>query len=414
MSNRKLPEGMTTRPGRRGYYAEFVVVGRRVQKKLGNDFEAARRILRDLRGRAERGEFGLLDNDYPVSQLRMAFLKRCEQELRPRTLDRYRASLDQVLGWLGVVKVRQIETAGVLGFREHRLLQGVSPRTVNHDVTILGAMLRWGVEQGLIGSHPLRGIKPLLHDHPKEGRPLTDDEVHRLLDLSLSPWRDIWYALLVTGMRKDELANLRFSDIDWEGRDLVVRGRHAKNRRERRIPIEDGLWEILKRLRQEASQRSPGTGRTPEIAAKVRTRFSREHVFVTTQNTPLTHRSGLCEAFLRSCKLANIPTKTFDSEGRLVEHVDVHSLRRTLATNAIVHGADPKSVQEILGHRTLDMTMRIYARVKGMPKRQAVARLSYARGVTPPEHLLCLPAEPRQGRTTDEGAVPATSTASRG
>ena len=37
MPDRKLPEGMTTRPGRRGYYAEFVVVGRRVQKKLGND-----------------------------------------------------------------------------------------------------------------------------------------------------------------------------------------------------------------------------------------------------------------------------------------------------------------------------------------------------------------------------------------
>ncbi len=405
---------MTTRPGRRGYYAEFVVGGRRIQKKLGNDFEAARSILRDLRGRAERGEFGLLDNDYPIAELRAAFLKRCEQELRPRTLDRYRASLDQVLGWLDVVKVRQLDTSSVLGFREHRLRQGVSPRTVNHDVTILGAMLRWGVDQSLIGTHPLRGVKPLRHDHPKEGRPLTDDEVGRLLALSPQPWRNIWYALLVTGMRKDELANLRFSDIDREGRDLVVRGRHAKNRRERRIPIEDGLWEIIDAMSEGASLRSPGTGRTPQIAARVRERFTREHVFVTTQNTPLTHRSGVYAAFLRCCKLADISTKTLDSEGRLVEHVDVHSLRRTLATNAIVHGADPKSVQEILGHRTLDMTMRIYAKVKGMPKRLAVARLSYALGATPSEQLPPMGEEPRKERATSGGDVPATVPASWG
>jgi integrase len=71
--------------------------------------------------------------------------------------------------------------------------------------------------------------------------------------------------------------------------------------------------------------------------------------------------------------------------------VGLHGLRRTFATNAIVNGADPKSVPEILGHKTLEMTMTIYAKVKAAPKRQTVARLSYARGATPPEHLLPLP-----------------------
>lgn len=47
-------------------------------------------------------------------------------------------------------------------------------------------------------------------------------------------------------------------------------------------------------------------------------------------------------------------------------------------------------MQEILGHRTLDMTMRIYAKVKGTSKRQTVGKRSYARGTTPPEHVLPL------------------------
>jgi integrase len=194
-------------------------------------------------------------------------------------------------------------------------------------------------------------------------------------------------------MRKSELANLRFSDIDWQSGELVIRGEHAKNSRERRIPIETGLWDILKRQAADAPSRQPGSGSRPEITQRVQERFTKEHVFVTTENTPLTHGSGLYHAFIRCCELAGIPTKTYDSLGCVSEHVDVHSLRRTFATNALVNGADPKSVQEILGHRTLDMTMRIYAKIKAEPKRRAIAKLSYGHGAKQPEHLLELPAK---------------------
>ena len=85
--------------------------------------------------------------------------------------------------------------------------------------------------------------------------------------------------------------------------------------------------------------------------------------------------------------------RTYDSEGRLVEHVDIHSLRRTFATEAISSGADPKSVQELLGHKTLAMTMKIYTKIRTQTKRQAIARLPYGSGATTPEHLMKLPAE---------------------
>ena len=253
-------------------------------------------------------------------------------------------------------------------------------------------MLRWAVERAINGSNPLAGIKPLRHDNPNEGRSLTPDEIESLLDKSPQPWRDIWYALLVTGLRKEELANLRFADVDWDAREVVVRGFSAKNRRERRVPIEDGLLGIPKRQAKEAPLRQPGIAKTPKVTELVRQRFTRDHVFVTTQNTPLTHRSGLYKAFLRCCVLASIQTETYDADGKLIEHVDLHSLRRSFATDAITNGADPRSVQEILGHRTLDMTMRINTQVKAAPKRRAVGKLSYAQGATPPEHVLPLTA----------------------
>jgi integrase/recombinase XerD len=383
---------MTQRPGRRAYYADFRVGGRRIQKKLGTDFAAAKSILHELRARAERAEFNLLDNDYSLTDLRIAFVKRCEQELRPATVERYQRGLTAVLDYLAVQKVSQLDVTRLLAYREHRLACGTSPRTINHDTIVLGAMLRWAAAQKLIGSNPLAGLKPLRHERPKEGRALTADEVRRLLETSPQPWRDIWYALLVTGLRKGELASLLFADVDWEARELVIRGYTAKNRRERRVPIEDGLYAILHQQQADASKRQPGKGKRPEITELVRERFTKAHVFVTTMNTPLSHGSGLYYAFMRCCDLAGIQTRTYDSEGRLAEHVDLHSLRRTFATNAITNGADPKSVQEILGHRTLDMTMRIYTKIKAAPKRQAVAKLSYGLGATAPGHLLPLAA----------------------
>jgi len=82
------------------------------------------------------------------------------------------------------------------------------------------------------------------------------------------------------------------------------------------------------------------------------------------------------QAFIRCCRRAGVETRTVDAEGHEVDHVDVHSLRRTFATNLIINGTDPKTVQELMGHKTLDMTMRLYAKINTGTKRQAIGRLS--------------------------------------
>ena len=72
----------------------------------------------------------------------------------------------------------------------------------------------------------------------------------------------------------------------------------------------------------------------------------------------------------------------------MVEHVDVHGLRRTFATALIVGGNDPKTVQELLGHKTLEMTMNLYTKIHTGTKRQALDCLPWGRGSTSPDHLV--------------------------
>ena len=76
---RKLPEGMYQRG--RHYYADFYAGGRRVRKKLATDLDAAKSILIELRSRAERADFDLLDNDFPLDKLREQYLRHCKQTL---------------------------------------------------------------------------------------------------------------------------------------------------------------------------------------------------------------------------------------------------------------------------------------------------------------------------------------------
>ena len=61
--------------------------------------------------------------------------------------------------------------------------------------------------------------------------------------------------------------------------------------------------------------------------------------------------------------------------------MDIHSLRVSFTSLAIANGADPKSVQDILGHSTVELTMRVYAKAMDTMKRRAVAALPFARMV---------------------------------
>jgi integrase len=382
---------MVTRPGRKGYYADFRVRGRRIQQKLGTDFEAAKSILAELRARAERAEYGLLDNNYPVVDLKAQYLAHCRQSLEASTVKCYEDWLDTVLPALGVAKVSQVTVPAVIAYRDSRLAKGRSPRTVNGEVGALSTMLNWGVEPArLIGSNPIAGLKSVPHARPKEGRPLTDTEVPKLLAASPPYWRDIWYAFLVTGLRKSELAGLQFTPefLDLEAREIIVPAWLSKNGVQRRIPMDDGLYEIVRRLDAGRAGRRPGKGRGHIAAALVQARFTRDHVFVTKDNTPLDHKGNLWRAFTKCLKRAGIERQTLGPDGRELEHVDLHSLRRTFATSLIVGGADPKTVQELLGHKTLAMTMKIYTKVRPQTKRQVVAGLAYGAGAGSPNHLL--------------------------
>jgi len=216
----------------------------------------------------------------------------------------------------------------------------------------LKRMLAFGVDRGLIDSSPIAGVKPLRRHGKKFRRALRPDEVELLLEHATPRFRSIWLAFLHTGLRKSELVELRWADIDWEERLILVqakRGWQTKTGEVRAIPLTDELYAELQRLKQEADQRRP---RAP-------------YVFTTKHGSPYKWN-------LRTRLAETVERGGIDPQG-----VDLHALRYTYITDLIRNGANIKAVQELAGHKRISMTLDIYSQVFVCDRVSAMEKLSY-------------------------------------
>jgi integrase len=239
----KLPPGLWKRGGI--YYARFTHNGQTVRKRLSSDLTVAKRALNDLRARADAGDFGLVSNDYPFADLKAEFLRWAKQATR--NAGDYERDLKRFESYAKVQSVQQITASYVDGYREWRLSQRVgaiagkewekatgrtvSPRTVNREVGTLHNMLNLGVRRILIGVNPLLGMKPLpAGEARKERRALSVAEVEAIFREAPEYLRTILRLFCSTGLRRNELTELRFSDVDFERQCITIRASIAKSK----------------------------------------------------------------------------------------------------------------------------------------------------------------------------------------
>ena len=379
-----LPKGLQKRGA--AYYTNFRVNGQHIRRRLASDRRTAEAKLIELRSRLERGDYGLVDNNYSWAELKAEFLAWVKQTKRPSTARDYGQNLAIFEQYATPQNIREITHERIVLFREARLAEAgrnneaISPRTINKQIATLQTMFNKAVEWQRIGSNPISGITPLTHDAPKkERRPLSADEVCRVFEASGENLYPVWRMLLTTGMRSGELTNLKFSDIDFQGRTATVRATNAKNKKARDIPLDDETLEMIARLHAEAKRRKPVKGNTPKQTEQQRANFSRENVFVTQVNTP--HRNNLLKKFYAICQRAGI--EGAEPNGS----VDIHAQRGSFISNAISNGASPKAVQKIVGHASLAMTMNTYAKANDRSKREAIGKLSWA-SASSPSHII--------------------------
>lgn len=334
----------------KNWYIDYYCKGRRVRKKIGPSKQLAELTLKDVQLKIAKGEYlGIYEekkirfNDYAREYLEWSRTNKARSSYE-RDSFTVNVHLSVYFGsrWLFEIIPKMIED-----YKTQRRKK-VKASTVNRELDTLKNMLRKAQEWDYIKVNPSSGVRKLKQP-AYEPQYLGKEQVATLLE-ACQPHLYAFIATAVnTGMRKSELFHLEWSDVDFKKRTITISNKtdretgedwHTKNYEYRVVPMNEFLYRVLKQHPRHKS--SPYVFSNPD--------GSRFHDI----------RAGFGTA-LREAGL---------------DHIPIHALRHTFASNLVMSGVDIRTVQKLMGHKDIKTTMR-YAHLAPAHLRAAVETLSY-------------------------------------
>jgi len=276
-----------------------------------------------------------------------------ERNASALTIKAYREDLFGLVDWLEATR-GETPRPGALSPQELRAFQaalqeaGYARSTISRKLASLRSFYRFAMRQGLASDNP---AKPLRNPRRQRKLPhvLTNEEVGQLLLAppanSLAGLRDraILETMYSAGLRVSELVSLRDGDLDFDEQLVRIRG---KGRKERVSPLGSYAIKAIKRYAQQRL-RDPKTESLGRDAPVFVNRFGR---ILTTRSV-----GRMLEKYIA---VTGLDSRT-----------SPHTLRHSFATHLLDRGADIRSVQELLGHKSL-ATTQIYTHVSAANLRQ--------------------------------------------
>lgn len=261
---------------------------------------------------------------------------------------------------------QRLQTAAIRWLDEGRCdgTGGLSEQTVRGMVALVKLSLKAAAKEGYIPPRQYDILFPR-QSEPSKLRVLDKSAQAMLMQhtyLNLTPKNLGLLFCMHTGLRIGELCALRWEDIDMENRTVTVC-----------------------RTMQRIYRRSPeGKGHTKLLITAPKTRNSVRTVPLSSLLMPVLKRMRPDDSacYLLTGKLTPTEPRTYrDYYNRLLErlelpHVNFHGLRHTFATRLIENGADYKTVSELLGHASVNITLNLYVHPQMEQKRKAMELLN--------------------------------------
>ncbi|HKL23427.1 MAG TPA: site-specific tyrosine recombinase/integron integrase [Candidatus Nanoarchaeia archaeon] len=221
--------------------------------------------------------------------------------------------------------------------------------TINRKISVLRTYFKFLRREELLDENPMEEILSA-KNNKKLPDFLTINEINdlinsigeeNLLDLRNKTILELLYA---TGLRVEELVNLKKNDINFGNKYLKVKG---KGNKERSVPITDIA---LKKLNKYLKRR----------------KYENERIFLSKNGNPLSQRD------IRRILKKLIKKMALD------KNITPHTIRHSFATHLLERGADLRLVQELLGHSSISTT-QIYTHIS-MEKMKEYYKKFHPRG----------------------------------
>ncbi len=227
----------------------------------------------------------------------------------------------------------------------NKKLTTLGASTANHYLTAVKSFCRWLIANGRMPKSPIMAIKKIEvpEQAPEDGRrAATDKEIKRLLKsikgesygLTAVQRYYLYQTALNTGFRCQELASLLPGDFRLTGHkpEIRVKATNTKNKKAANQPVNP-------------------------VFANMLTGWVRGHEMPTKRVWPGAWYRRAAEMLQADLKAAKVEIETADG------FLDFHALRTTYITNLVRAGLYPKTVQTLARHSTMELTMKVYAKL---------------------------------------------------
>lgn len=336
------------------WYVDYAVHGERVRIAVGTSKKLAETILKEKEAELLRSEHQIAKPvDLGIDELVEKYLDYIKVNRKPHTYKRYRSIMEHVAEFLalqpGIVKMSDVERSHIEAYKSWRLSQiniegrtgTVHRNTINLELDTIRAMFNYAAKFYRLRSNPATEIErfKVVKEKPTV---LTEEDVSAILRESRGIYWTLFLTALYTGMRKGELRNLLWENLDFENHLVHIRPHGTwipKTWEVRKIPMHPALQKALKKL----PRRGPW-------------------VFTSQTGKQISH---MRLTFVRACRRAGITGVTF------------HTLRHTFASHLLTKkGVDVVTVSKLLGHRNIETTM-IYLHTDLETMREGIQRLNF-------------------------------------
>jgi integrase len=273
-----------------------------------------------------------------------------EQVRAGKTMDRYRQVIRDFITSLGAranLSLSHITPKDVLTYRNSITKSGKAARTANLSVKVIGAGFNAAVRQHIIESNPATALESLPVKTEEKGT-FTREQVSRLVSAADADWRNAILLGYYTGARLSDVANMRWSAVDWNNK--IIRFTASKTGKPVTLPLHSQLErEFLK---------NAGIGNAP--------------MFPTLAGRSTGGKLGLSGRFSAIMEKAGIEGKrTGASGGRMLSSLSFHSLRHSFNSALANAGVSQEIRQKLTGHASAEMNA-IYTHHELAPLRAAI------------------------------------------
>jgi integrase len=313
------------------WYISFTAGGKEILQAVSPNRRLAEAVLAKKKTEVREGKFFQTAKDYTwdegVKKFRTWFLANTSIN----TQRMYENCLKMLEPHFGEYTLRQITAEMVENYKMLRS-ESVTNSTINRDIaTIKRLYSLMSDEWKLLNYNPVRSVAKL-SENPSRIRFLTHDEETALLaacESSSSRWLRLGVMIaLNTGLRKETITSLMFSEIDFQARFIRAKTKGGKSTN---VPMNDIIYKELWEYCEEQKSR----------------KIVSPYLFPSQTSSMKPIRADIHDSFDRACKKAGI------------ENFRFHDLRHTFARKFYKRTHDWKALSQILNHSDVSVTMRI-------------------------------------------------------